>query len=420
MLRVLAVLVPTLCLMGVAVSAASAATVYVSNSAPVVPGGKSCAQPGYKTVQEGINASAGGTVNVCPGTYTEQVGITQGVKLTAVSGVGTATLAMPASPVPSTSVCDTKAGSEPQIDEISICTGATVTLTGVTVEAIVPLETCEDGLNAIFVAGGGTLKASSMTINGASSSLNNFKGCQHGIAVRVGSASKEEVGHATLKGVTVKGYEKNGPTVTFKGSTLSMSTSTVTGEGPTPYIAQNGIEAAFGGQAKIKSTTVTGNECNVGSCGATGEQASGVLFFEAAPGSQLTGSTVKENDLGVYYASGKNTVPATAEVSISKDVLTSNRYEGVLLEEGKASLTSDTINGSGRVGIDLYQASYQESSSESSATKMKISGQSEAAIKVESDKSLADKPGIFVITKSTETGNGALLINESNNFEVIF
>jgi hypothetical protein len=418
---VLALVVPTLCVMGVATGAASAATVYVSNSSPVVTGGKSCAQPGFKTVQAGVTAAAGGTVNVCPGTYTEQVNITGAVKLTAVSGVGTATLAMPASPAESPSVCDTKAGSEPQIDEISICTNATVTITGLNVEALIPLPSCADGLNAIFVAGGGTLKGSNMVINGASTTLEGAKGCQHGIAVRAGSASKEEVGHASLKGVTVKGYEKNGPTATGVGSTLAISSSTVTGEGPSSEIAQNGIEIAFGGGGTVKSTTVTGNECEkVGACSATTTQASGVLFFEAKPGSQVIGSTIRENDMGVYYASGESTVPANPEVSISKDVLTSNRYEGILLEEGKASLTSDTINGTGRVGIDLYQASYQTSSSESSATKMKISGQSEAAIKVESDKEPTDKPGKFVITKSTETGNGALLINESNNFEVIF
>jgi hypothetical protein len=422
---VLALVVPTLCVMGVATGAASAATVYVSNSSPVVAGGKSCAQPGFKTVQAGVNAAAGGTVNVCPGTYTEQVNISGAAKLTAVSGVGTATLAMPASPAQSMSSCDTKSnvkeGPLVQSDEISICTNATVTITGLSVEALIPLETCANGLNAIFVAGGGTLKASNMTINGASTTLNGFKGCQHGIAVRAGSASREEVGHATLKGVTVKGYEKNGPTATGVGSTLSISSSTVTGEGSSPYTAQNGIEIAFGGGGTVKSTTVTGNECSLEpNCGATGEQASGVLFFEATPGSQVTNSTIRENDLGVYYASGESTVPATSEVSISKDVLTSNRYEGILLEEGKASLTSDTINGSGRVGIDLFQVGTQESSSESSATKMKISGQSEAAIKVESDKEPTDKPGKFVITKSTETGNGALLINESNNFEVIF
>jgi hypothetical protein len=101
-------------------------------------------------------------------------------------------------------------------------------------------------------------------------------------------------------------------------------------------------------------------------------------------------------------------------------LLTSNRYEGVLLEEGKAALLSDTINGSGRVGIDLFQSKEQASASESSASGTSITGQSEAAIKVESDKAPQDIAGKFTFSNGTATGNGSVLINESNNFVVIF
>ena len=76
-------------------AAANAAGVYVSNSSPVVPGGKSCTEPSFTSVQAAINAG-GSSINVCPGTYTEQLEITKAVKLTAIDGPGTATLAMPA------------------------------------------------------------------------------------------------------------------------------------------------------------------------------------------------------------------------------------------------------------------------------------------------------------------------------------
>jgi len=424
-LRALALSAAALCLSALTASAADAAKVYVSGSAPVVfANGKSCAQPNFNTVQAGINAAAGGTVEVCPGTYTEQINITGPVKLNAISGVGSATLAMPATPARSESACDTKSNVEEgplnQADEVSICTSGTVTITGLNVEAEIPLETCANGLNAVFVAGGGTLKATSVAIDGASTTLNAFKGCQHGLALRVGSASREEVGHAILKSDTISGYEKNGPTVTGAGSTMSISNSTVTGEGPSPYIAQNGIEIAFGGKGSVKGTTVTGNECNAGPCGAEATQASGVLFYEAAAGSKLTTSTISGNDMGAYYASGSATVPASPDVVISKTTFTSNRYEAVALEEGKASLIGDTINGSGRVGIGLYQFEGALSASESSANKISIQGQSEAAIKVESDKQPGDIPGTFLITNSTHTGNGALLINQSNNYDVVF
>ncbi len=404
-------------LLTVGVANASASAVYVSNSAPVVPNGKSCAEPGYSKIQSAINAGAT-TINVCSGTYTEQLEIANATKLVAINGAGTATAALPASATNSASACDTKEGLA-QIDEISICTSGTVGIAGLNVEALIPVETCAQALNGIFVGGGGTLKGTNFTVNGASTTVAGFKGCQQGVSVLVGSASRKEVGHATLNKVTVLGYAKNGPTVKYAESTLNITASKITGSGPNPETAQNGVQISFGAQGKVTSSSISGNECNVGSCGATGEQATGVLFYEAAPGSKLTSSTVSENDGGVYYISGSAVQPSTPEVTLSKDVFTSNRYEGVALDQGKAMMTSDTINGSGRVGIDLYQYAGQKLASESSATTTKVSGQSEASIKVESDKSPSDIQGKFVFSKGTAAE--PVLVNENpEKFEVIF
>jgi hypothetical protein len=403
-----------------AAASASAATLYVSNSTPVVVGGKSCAQPGYSSIQAAINAPGANAISVCPGTYTEQLAITSSVKLSAASGPGTATVAMPSAAARSTSTCDTQEGLY-QADAVSICTSGTVNITGLDVDAVVPLETCTGGLNGIFIAGGGTLKATSMVIDGASTSLSSYKGCQHGVAVAVGSIEPNEVGHAALKGVTVDGYEKNGPTVSGKGSTMSVTDSTITGEGASPYIAQNGIQVAFGGEGTVKSTTISGNECSInGVCSSTNleDQGTGVLFYEAAPGSGVTGSTLSENDIGAYYDS-TSAIPSSPEVTFTKDVLTSNRYEGFVLEQGKALLNHDTINGSGDVGIDLVQSKAQTAPSASSATHTKVEGQTEAAIKVESDKSAEDKPGSFDFTDGTFSGDATVLENESNDFEVV-
>ncbi len=200
-LRALALTASALCLMAVAASAANASKAFVSNSAPAVPGGKSCTEPQFNTVQAAVSSGAK-TVEICAGTYTEQVEIAGPTKLIAFDGNGSVTLAMPATPARSESACDTKSneseGPLNQSDEVSICTSGTVSMTGIDVEAVIPLETCANGLNAIFIGGGGTLKASHVSVNGASTSIAAFKGCQHGIAVRVGSASREEVGHAQL------------------------------------------------------------------------------------------------------------------------------------------------------------------------------------------------------------------------------
>jgi nitrous oxidase accessory protein NosD len=402
---------------------ASAATLYVSNTAPVVQGGRSCAQPGYSSIQSAIEAGPNAKISVCPGTYAEQLTITGPVKLTAASGPGTATVAMPAAAKNSTTACDTL-GALKQMDEVSICTPATVSITGLDLEAIVPLETCAEGLYGIFIGDGGTLKATDVVVDGASTSLDAYKGCQQGVAIAAGlKAPTAEVGHAVLKGVTVFGYEKNGPTVRGAGSTLTVTGSTITGEGPTPFTAQNGIEVAFGGEGTIKSSTVSGNECDYpGVCTPSNleEQATGVLFYGAAAGSSVASSTLKENDIGAYYDSTSEEQPSSPEVTFSKDVLTSNRYEGFVLEQGKALLSKDTVNGSGDVGIDLVQTAEQSLASQSSAIHTKVDDQTEAAIKVQSDKEPADKKGTFDFTDGTFSGDATVLDNESSNFEVVF
>jgi hypothetical protein len=328
---------------------------------------------------------------------------------------------MPESPAFSTTPCDTVGGLE-QYDEISICTPYAVSVTGLTVDAVVPLTTCAYGLYGIFVGDGGTLKATDVTVDGAGSSLENYKGCQHGVAIEAGSKTPAEVGHAELKGVTIFGYEKNGPTVKSPGSTLTVSGSTITGEGPTPFIAQNGIEVAYGAEGVVKSSTVSGNECNYpGVCVPSDleEQATGVLFYGAAAGSGVSSSTLSENDIGAYYDSTSKTQPASPEVTFTKDVLTSNRYEGFVLEQGKALLNKDTVNGGGDIGIDLVQNEEQKLASESSATHTKVEDQTVAAIKVESDKGPEDKPGSFDFTDGTFSGDATVLDNESNDFEVV-
>jgi hypothetical protein len=416
-------------LCGLAVpAAANAASLYVSNTAPVVLGGKSCTQPNYATIQGAINAlkSLGGTINVCPGKYTEQLTIERGLKLNVAGTAGSAKVVLPASPVDSETDCDKAPGTEkfqPDQNGISICTSEQVSITGLTLEAKWPAGTCNDSLYGILVAGGATLKATNVTVDGAGAFPIN--GCQGGVGIQVGMdwTTPVEVGHVNLKGVTVTNYQKNGITIEGKGSTATIGTTTVKGAGETTQIAQNGIQVSGEGQAKIKSSKISGNECDHPSCGPEGfseSQSTGLLFFGAAAGSSVTSSTLEGNDIGAYYYSESVEQPASPELLLSKDVFTGNRYEGVALDQGDASLKGDTIKGPGEVGVEIYQYEGQTLASQSSASSAKIEGMSEAGVRVASDKAPGDKAGQFKFTKSTFTGNTTVLINESGNFEVVF
>jgi hypothetical protein len=111
-----------------------------------------------------------------------------------------------------------------------------------------PLVSCVKDYFGILVGGGGnlTLTGSQILHAGANPMTD---GCQRGVAVLVGHAKNSQIGTATLTNDQIRGYQKNGPTIDGKGSSAIIKGVTVTGAGPDPAIAQNGIEVSRGAWA---------------------------------------------------------------------------------------------------------------------------------------------------------------------------
>jgi len=416
--------VAALAMLGAAPAAANASALWVAQSGTHTPPGKSCAKPGFSTIQAAVEAATpGSTINVCPGTYQEQLSITKAVTVEA-SGMPAATVKLPATPQNSTTACDTAKGTEafqPDQDLVSICTSGMVKLKGLNFEAKWPAGTCDDSLYGILVAGGATLEADGITIDGAGAFPIN--GCQGGVGIQVGMAwtTPVEVGHAVLAKDTITNYQKNGMTVDGAGSSANIAGVTVLGAGPTPELAQNGIQVSNGASAKITQANVSGNKCedNVPTtCGPNAAQAAGVLFFDAASGSSISKSKINNNDLGVYFSSGEATESVSPEMTISGDTFSGDRDEAIVLEQGNAAVNMDKITGPGLVGIDLSQFEGQPFAVTGSATGDMIKGMTEAAIKVESDDKAGDIAGSFTIENSKISKNAAKVVNESKNFTV--
>jgi hypothetical protein len=418
-------------------SAAPPKTLWVS-PAPIVVASvvtnaaadSSCATAAYHTIQSAISAApAGATINICAGTYTEQLTITQSVSLVAVGAV---TVALPASPVNATTACDTAPGTgsyQPDQDGVVICGAATVNITGLTVDAAWPTGTCYDSLYGILVAGGATLNFTNSSVTAAGGVPLN--GCQGGVGIQVGMAwtTPVEVGHATLRDDSISGYQKNGITVDGTGSSADIDDTTVTGIGATTQIAQNGIQISNGAFGAIAGSTITGNECDYPSvCGSDmlyDTQSVGVLFYGPAPGSSVTASKIDNNDEGVYNEEDSPRAPALPVVSINGDTL-SNRYEGVVLDQGWAAITGDSISG-GNVGIGVLQYSSltfppdfgQTYAANGTATLDVIRGAAVAAVQVESDDApTGDYRGALTVILSDLRGNAARVVNNSLNYTV--
>ena len=116
----------------------------------------------------------------------------------------------------------------------------------------------------IDVWGSATLNLSSAAVRNIYNLAN--QGCQRGDGISIGSpfynASPADVGHATLSGVTISVYQKNGIAVRGAGSTLHITGGRVTNN-PSKHIASNGIEVVNDALGVVSGTNVSGNECNI-------------------------------------------------------------------------------------------------------------------------------------------------------------
>jgi hypothetical protein len=409
------------------VASASPGALWVGKAA-ASPGGNSCSRPGYNSIQAAVNAAgSGSTITVCAGTYTEQVEITKSLN---VLGSGSPTIALPAAPVDSATACDaavTAGGAQAPQDGVDICGAINVTLQGVTVSAAWPAGTCYDSLYGVLVGGGATLNFFNSAVTAAGAVPLN--GCQGGVGIEGGDseATPLQVAHVNVVNSSVSGYQKNGITVDGKGSTASVSSSTVTGIGPTAEIAQNGIQVSDQASGQVIGSTVTGDECNYpvvcGPNALTQYDSTGVLFYLASAGSSVIGSTISGTDDGIYYtpapSSGNQLFASLSPgLLVSGDTLNNDRYQGVQLEEGSASVSSSLISG-GNVGIQLVQRAGQSTGMQVTATANTIKGESVAAAQVLSDQEPTDLPGSFTLTLNDFVSDAAGVLDNSKNLRVI-
>lgn len=402
-------------------------TRWVSNTTALgTAPGTSCADPGYAAISDALAvANPGDIIKVCAGTYDEQLVITQGVTLQAKGPVTVVGPASPASPT----TCDTMDGGPgaPNQDVVDICGTGTVTITGFTIQGGWPSNVCYDEIYGVAVLGGANLLMNNSTVENIGGDPQS-DGCQGGVGVEVGlalSGTTADPGTATLKNDVVDTYQKNGITVDGAGSNATISNATVTGTGPTPAIAQNGIQISDGATAKITGSTVSGDECNdtAGGCGPDGfsqVQSCGILLFDAGK-TTVSGTTVTNSDIGAYnledYAWSYYTPPApfTPVLDSFFNVGLNNRYENAYFDEGRSSITSSRLSG-GEVGIEMAQWHGQTTAPAATAKSDTLTGASGDAILVASDHTAGDKRVTLTATHdSLDNSNAGGLANQSTS-----
>jgi hypothetical protein len=261
----------------------------------------------FSTIQAAVNASpVGGTVDVCPGTYAEQVMITNKLTLVGVlSGTSDAAVIVP--PAGGLVQNGTDIFGNPVAAQIFVAssTGAVV-IEKLTVDATGNnLAGCgAPTLEGIYYQNtSGTITENAVR-NEYQTDFADYGGCQNGLAINVESTTSSNT--VTVSNNSVRAYQKNGitatgastgagapgPAVAITGNYIVGMASTAMNWTASPGAAENGVQIGFGATGSVSSNTVLDNIWGLDTNTDTGDAASGILVYSS------NGITVSGNEVG--------------------------------------------------------------------------------------------------------------------------
>jgi hypothetical protein len=264
-------------------------------------------QKAYPTIQAAVNAAASGyIINICPGTYPEQVAITksltlQGLQPTTAGIAGATVIVAPASGMIQNATDPSAASLNPKIAAQIFVQGAvTVNLANLIVDGSNnKLSGCAAPtlVGVYFQNAAGSVKrvwVRNETLDSRDS------GCESGLGIylEAGSASTGGTGPAvTVNTSTVTNYQKNGITANGYGNgsagpVITFSNNEVVGLGPTNGAVQNGIQIGYGATGKLTENLVFDDISQPDTSGDPDAAATGILVLASS------NVTVNNNDVG--------------------------------------------------------------------------------------------------------------------------
>jgi hypothetical protein len=380
---------------------------------------RGCASAAYHSVQAAVTAAERyenshrttvPTINVCPGTYSEQVTITRSLSINGVRKSGSnhsvvielpaAVGDTPAAGLSKTNcqAADSATGTEVPTSVIEVCAaraggqntaGVNVSISHVTAEGRWKFEgTCAVSMYGVLVEGGAALTLSDSTVE----RIWDFplQGCQSGVGVQAGYAPTGQVGHVVMKNDRVRQYQKNGITIDGLHSTGKIAGATVTGSGATPTIAQNGIQISFGATGSVTASTISANNY-IGTPADEGNfptYADGVLVYGGGGLAcglgadsplvrdvHVIGNVLQNNDVGIQFFNVNSKCDAsvsrpTHDLACSNTVSNAHGYPG-----GVASADANPAGYETQLQVFIgYQAGLTDSGDQDTICDNSISG----------------------------------------------
>ncbi|MEO6025747.1 MAG: hypothetical protein ABIR79_02630 [Candidatus Binatia bacterium] len=307
------------------------------------------------TIQHAVDvACENDTIEVGAGTYDEQVKITTN----GLTVNGNGALVQPSSVVSGTdqgSPCSNGTGTT-----IVLVSGVSgVTLNDLNVSGALIGPSMPPRFIGIYYR-----NASGAIAGGSVDYIQNtpLDGVQNGLGVYVQASGPNSI-DVDVSGMTISRYQKNG--LTFNGCgcanapngqvTGSATGNALIGAGATPFIAQNGIQVAFGaGPIAISGNSVNGHRYTGDPNNGTG---SGILLF-STQGNTVTGNQVSANNSGIVIEGGSfglcdpgDSTQNVATCNVINDHDAFPYEAGVIADAAANAINNNVIDGNA-TGVD--------------------------------------------------------------------
>ena len=298
------------------------------------------------TIQSAIAATpAGGTVNICPGTYTEQISVSKHLTLTGVAdGGGDVVIAPPAGGVVANSM-DLYDGS-PVAAQIVISGGSIVNLNNLIIDGSNnQINGCAPNLIGIYYQNSsGSVKHVVARNQALIAALN---GCQSGEGIFVESGyTVPGTADVTITASSVHSYQKNGITVDGAGTTFVISGNYVVGAGPTSGAAENGIQVSDGATGSVLNNKVI-DDIYTGPIYGAG----GILVYDSGS-ITIQGNTVSDTQLGItVYSDGL--LNADQNMIVSNTVSATHLFDAIDVCSNDNVVKSNTVFQADGAGVHI-------------------------------------------------------------------
>ncbi|MGB6387279.1 MAG: right-handed parallel beta-helix repeat-containing protein [Terriglobales bacterium] len=370
-----------------------------------------CAAPGthYTTIQAAVNAVPAGTkIEVCPGTYPEQVSITKNLTLLGIAG-GSSDAAVIVTPAGGLSQTGTDIFGNAVAAQILVTGATAVTISHLTVDG------SNNGLSGCSVDPIGIYyqnSAGTITYNAVRDQLMDpaDQGCQIGLAINVESNTGSPA--VTISNNSVRNYDKNGITAsgpgTGGGPAVTVSSNTVIGIGPTSATAQNGIQIGYGATGSVTSNEVADDIYVNPPCGGNGEPScygsSGILIY-ASSGVSVSTNTVESTQLAIVPASDPTLGTANNTSIKTNHIGGTQTFDAIDLCSDGNTAETNIIYGSAQSGVHVDDECPPSTGSNNTVTKNTIN-EACAGVLLGSGSSNTVSPNTFAnVTNTTMAGD---------------